>query len=124
MNLQIKSLAGELREDQKKYLRKRLLGLDKYLSSGAVLVAGIRHNITKKSNQAYEVILHLTIPRAKRPIYTKVYRHSFNEAVDLAKGKLERVVLKKKDKSSRLRFKLPSLKLLPWRKKSTDEKNI
>jgi len=108
MKLQIKSLAGSLQEDQKKYIRKRILWLDKHLPNTSELTFGVKEHITKKSNQAFEIILHLFIPSNKKPIYVHVFKNSFLEAVDIAESKIERIVLKDKEKRS-FRFKLPKI---------------
>lgn len=110
MKLQIKSLAGVLQEDQKKYIRKRILWLDKHLPNTAELTVGVREHITKKSNQAFEVILHLYIPKNKRPIYVRVFKNSFLEAVDIAESKVERVVTKDKDRRW-FKFSIPKINL-------------
>lgn len=113
MNLQIKSLSGELSEEEKKYLRKKFLWFEEHLPNSAILTAGVREHITKKSNQAFEVILHLIIPGAKKPIYSRVFRNTFTEAVDLSRKKIERVVVRgKNQKKFSFRLKLPGLKFL------------
>jgi ribosome-associated translation inhibitor RaiA len=109
MTLQIKSMAGELGEDQKKYLRKKFLWFEEHFENNVVLTVGVKQHITKKSNQAFEVILHAIVPKMKKPFYVRVFRNDFNEAVDIARDKMERVVLKRKDKNKRFRFKLPSI---------------
>jgi len=108
MNLQLKSLSGQLTEEQKKYLRKQLLWFEKHLPNNATLTVGVHERITKKSNQAHEIFLHLTIPGVKKMVYIKVFKNYFNEAVDIAREKLERIVLKNKEKR-RFSFKLPRL---------------
>jgi len=120
MNLQIKSLSGQLEEEQKRLLRKKLLWLEEHVSNSAVITVGIRQHITKKSNQAYEIILHLVIAGEKRPIYIKIFRNSFAEAVDVAKDKLERIVLKRKDKRPALKFKVPKFSLGFLRRKNEE----
>jgi len=111
MKLQIKSLSGQIPEEEKRYLRKRLLWLEKHLPNNALLIVGIREHITKKSNQAHEVILHLTSPNIKKAVYTKVFANSFMEAVDRARAKVERIILKRKEKSARFKLKMPRIKL-------------
>jgi len=109
MILQIKSLAGELVEDQKKYLRKKFLWFEERMPNNVVLTVGVKQHITKRSNQAFEIVLHAIIPKIKKPFYVRVFKNDFNESVDIAKDKLERMVLKRKDKNKRFRFKLPSV---------------
>jgi ribosome-associated translation inhibitor RaiA len=109
MTLQIRSLSGELREDEKKLIRKKFLWFEEHLPNSCVLTVGVREHITKRSNQAHEIILHLTIPDVKKPIYVKVFANSFVEAVDIARAKLERIVLRRKEKGFRFRFKPPRL---------------
>ena len=111
MKLQIKSLSGGLSEDQKKYLRKKTLWLEEHLPNAAVLTIGVRERITKKSNQAFEVVIHLVSPNNKKPVYVKVFRNDFASAIDLAKDKIERIVVKTKEKNPRFRFKLPRIRL-------------
>jgi len=113
MKFQIKSLAGELEEEKKKYLRKKVLWLEKHLPEASHLTIGVKQHITKKSNQAFEVIFHLILQGVKRPIYVRVYEDSFDNAVDKAEEKVERSVVKIKEKGSRFRFKLPSIPKLP-----------
>lgn len=108
MKLQIKSLAGNLQEDQKKYIRKRILWLDEHLPNTAELTIGVKEHITKKSNQAFEVILHLFVPKNKKPIYVHVFKNSFLEAVDVAESKVERIVLKDKEKRF-FSFRIPKI---------------
>lgn len=109
MKFQIKSLAGELEEEKKKYLRKKILWLEKHLPDASNLTIGVRQHITKKSNQAFEVIFHLILQGVKRPIYVRVFENSFDNAVDKAEEKIERLVVKTKERKSRFRFKLPSM---------------
>lgn len=113
MKFQIKSLSGELEEEKKKYLRKRILWLEERLPEGANLTVGIRQHITKKSTQAFEVIFHLILQGVKKPVYVKVFENSFNAAVDKAEGKIERLVVKRKEKGMRFKFKLPSMPKVP-----------
>jgi len=123
MKLQLKTLSGVLDEEKKRYLRKKLLWLDEHLPNSSILTVGVREHVTKKSNQAYEVILHLIIPKVKKPIYARVFRNSFPEAVDIVKDKVERTVLKRKGRLSDLKFKiterLPKFQFL--RRKKEDE---
>ncbi len=111
MKLQIKSLSGGLNESEKQYLRKKLLWLEERLPNSAILTVGVKENITKRSNQAIELFIHLSVPKLKKPIYVKVYKNSFTEAVDLAKDKVERIVVKHKEKGSRFRVKMPKLRV-------------
>jgi len=109
MTLQIKSLSAALHEDEKKLIRRKFLWFEEHLPNSSVLTVGVREHITKRSNQAYEIILHLTIPNVRKPTYVKVFANNFAEAVDRAKEKLERIVLKRKEKGFHLRFKAPRL---------------
>jgi len=111
MILQIKSLSGELDDEQKKYLRKKFLWFEDRLPNNAILTIGVKQHITKRSNQAIEVVLHAVVSKIKKPFYVRAFRNGFNEAVDIAKDKLERMVLKGKDKDRRFKFKLPQVKL-------------
>jgi ribosome-associated translation inhibitor RaiA len=114
MKLQIKSLSRELDEPKKQYLRKRIVWLDEHLPNPAVLTIGVREHITKRSNQAFEVFFHLVMPAVKKPLYIRVFKNTFTEAVDIAEGKLERLVVKKKEKSGKFKFKsikLPAVKI-------------
>jgi len=111
MKLQIKSLSGEVGEDYKKYLRKRTLWLEEHIPGNSILTVGVREHITKKSNQAFEVIFHLFVPNNKKPVYVRTFRNSFSEAVDLAKKKIERIVVKRKERGFRIKFKLPKISL-------------
>jgi ribosome-associated translation inhibitor RaiA len=108
MKLQIKSLSGELQEDQKKYVRKRVLWLDKHLPNNAELTVGVKEHITKKSNQAFELVMRLFIPDSKKPVYVRVFKNSFIEAVDLAEGKVEGIVTKEKDRHW-FKFRIPQI---------------
>ena len=109
MQLTIKSLAGELSEQEKGYLRQRFLWLKEHMDNSSELTIGVKERVTKRSNQAYEVVLHLTRPGLKRPMYVRVYGNDFRIAVDRAKDKIERIVLKKKEKGS-IRFRIPRIK--------------
>lgn len=113
MKFQIKSLAGELEEGKKKYLRKRILWLEKHISESANLTVGVKQHITKKSDQAFEIIFHLVVQGAKKPIYVRTFGNSFNEAVDKAEAKIERIVVKSKERGRGIRFKMPSMPRLP-----------
>lgn len=106
MQLIIKQLAGELDETQKQYLRKRFLWLKDHLNNSSILTVGVRERITKRSNQAFEIILHLIQAKVKKPVYVRVSGNDFRSAVDAAKNKLERIVLKRKDRGL-LRLRLP-----------------
>jgi len=97
MTLQIKSLSGVLTEDEKKTIRKALLPLEKFIPNSAVLTVGVRQHITKKSNQAFEIVVHLAVPGRKHPIYSKIYRNSLEEAVNIAREKIERQLIRAKD---------------------------
>lgn len=112
MDLIIKSLAGQLEEDEKKIIRKKLLWFDEHLPNNASFTVGIKQHITKKSNQAYEVIVHLYTPQIRKPVYVRVIKNSLADAVDIVREKIERIVLKKKEKRE-LKFKLkfPKLRL-------------
>ena len=111
MQLQIKSLAGELDEGQKKLIRKKFLWFDEHLPNSAVITVGVLQRITKKSNQAFEVVVHGDIPRLK-PVYVKVFRNSFDEAINIAKDKAERIIIKNKDKGFKFKFKIPAIRFL------------
>ena len=114
MELLIKSLSGHLEEEDKKIIRKKLLWFDDHLPNNAVMTVGVRQNITKKSNQAYAIIIHLAIPKTKKPVYLNIAKGNLPDAIDLIREKLERIVLKKKEKRQ-LKFKLPKLR---FRKKN------
>jgi len=111
MILQIKTLAGTLQEEQKRYIRKKFLWLEERLPNSAVLTVGVREHITKRSNQAYEILIHLDSPKTKRPYYAKTFGNSFTESVDSARDKIERIVLRLKEKKGfKFKIKLPSFK--------------
>lgn len=118
MNLQIKSLSGVVNEGEKKYLRKRMLWFEEHLPNNSFLTVGVKQKITKKSNQAVEIILHLILVGAKKPVYVRVAKNNFNEAVDISRGKLERIVLKNKDKGGKFKLKMPAFKIF---KRKNDE---
>jgi len=109
MNLQIRSLSGVLSDEEKKYLRKKLLWFEEHLPNNTTLTVGVRQHITKRSNQAIEMILHMIIPGAKKPVYVKLFKNNFNEAVDLGREKLERIVLKRKGRGFKFNLKVPSI---------------
>jgi ribosome-associated translation inhibitor RaiA len=112
MDLIIKSLAGQLEEDEKKVIRKKLLWFDEHLPNNSSLTVGIKQHITKKSNQAYEIIIHLYSPKMKRPVYVRVVKNSLADAVDIVREKIERIVLKKKGKRElKFKIKFPKLRL-------------
>ena len=117
MILQIKSLSGSLQEEQKKYIRKRFLWLEKHLPNSAVLTIGVREHITKRSNQAYEILVHLDVPKTKKPYYVRTFGNSFTESLDAAKSKIERMVLRLKEKSG-FKFKVPPLSLKFFKRKN------
>ena len=106
MQLVIKQLSGELDEVQKQYLRHRFLWLKERLGNSATLTVGVREHITKRSNQAFEIILHLIQPKVKKPIYVRVTGNDFRSAADCGKEKLERIIIKRKDRGF-LRLRLP-----------------
>ncbi len=110
MEIKIKQLSGSLSEQEKQYLRKKFLWLKKNLDNPATLTIGVRERITKKSNQAYEIILHLIKPGVKNPIYIRTFGNDFRTAVDVAKDKMERVVIKRKEKGL-LHLRIPKLSL-------------
>lgn len=118
MNLQIKSLSGELSEDEKRYLRKRFLWLEEHVPNSSTLTVGVKQHITKRSNQAFEVVLHLIIPGLKRPIYIKEFKNSFTEAVDVSRARIERAVVKNREKTNKFSFKLKFPRLGFVRKKN------
>lgn len=118
MELIIKSLAGEISEDEKKIVRKSMLWFDKHLPNNSVMTVGIKQHITKKSNQAYEVITHVNTAQLKKPVYVKVFRNSLVEAINISREKIERIVVKTKEQR-KLKFKLPSIK---FSKKAADGK--
>lgn len=113
MKFQIKSLSGELEEENKKFLRKRVLWLEQHVVESANLTVGVKQHITKKSNQAYEIFFHLTMQGLKKPMYVRTYGNSFADAVAKAENKIQRQVIRKKERSKGFRFKLPSLPKLP-----------
>jgi len=118
MDLIIKSLAGNVSEDEKKVVRKSMLWFEEHLPNNSVMTVGIKQHITKKSNQAYEIITHVNTPQMRRPVYVKVFRNSFIEAINISREKIERIVVKTKDQR-KLKFKLPSIK---FGKKAVDGK--
>lgn len=83
------------------------------------MTVGVRQKITKKSNQAYEVIVHLNTPKTRRAVYVKMAKDNLPDALDQIREKIERIVLKKKDKKQ-MKFKIPQLR---FGKKKLDEKN-
>ena len=109
MELNIKQLSGSLTESQKQYLRKKMLWLRDHLGNSSNLTVGVKEKVTKKSNQAYEIVLHLTAPKLKRPAYVRVRGNNFRESVDRAKDKIERIVVKRKERTI-FKFKLPRLR--------------
>lgn len=116
MDLVIKSLSGVLEEEEKKIIRKKLLWFDEHLPNNSIMTVGVRHRITKKSNQAYEIIIHLNTPKTRRAVYIRMAKDSLPDAVDQAREKVERIVLKKKDKRQ-FKLKMPKISL----RKKTDE---
>lgn len=110
MQLKIKQLAGELSEQEKQYLRQRFLWLKDHISNSSVLTVGVRERITKRSNQAFEIVLHLTGPGMKRPIYVKTFGNDFRTPVDRAKEKIERIVVKRKERGF-MRLRIPKISL-------------
>lgn len=108
MQLVIKQLAGELNEQEKQYLRQRFLWLKEHMDNSSVLTVGIRERITKKSNQAYEIILHLARPGMKKAIYVKTSGNDFKGPVDKAKDKIERIVVKRKERGF-MRLRIPKI---------------
>ncbi|OQA52583.1 MAG: hypothetical protein BWY43_00454 [candidate division WS2 bacterium ADurb.Bin280] len=111
MKFQIKSLSGELEEDQKKFLRKRILWLEKHLPESSVLTVGVKQHITKKSNQAYEIILHLTLQNVKKPLYVRTFANTLADTIAKAEDKIQRQVVRIKERKKGIRFKMPSIKL-------------
>ncbi len=127
MKFQIKSLSGGLDENQKQYLRKKFLWLEEHLPNSATLTVAVRENVTKRSNQAFEVIAHLIVPKLKRPIYVRIYKNTFTEAVDTVRDKIERTVVKNKEKSGRFKLKVPKVKIklrFGRKKKEENEKTL
>jgi len=109
MDLLIKSLSGTLEEDEKKLIRKKMLWFEDHLPNNAQMTIGVRQNITKKSNQAFEVIVHLSWPKIKKPVYVRLVDVKLGDVMDKTKTKIERIVLKKKEKRQ-FKFKIPRLK--------------
>lgn len=127
MKFQIKSLSGGLDENQKQYLRKKFLWLEEHLPNSAILTVAVRENVTKRSNQAFEVIAHLVVVKLKKPIYIRTYKNTFTEAVDVVRDKIERAVVKNKEKSGKFRLKVPKVKInlrFGRKKKEEDEKTL
>lgn len=111
MKLVIKSFSTPLDESKKTVIREKFLWFDQKLENNAELTIGVEEKITKKSNEAYHVTVHLFIPGLKKPIYLKIFEDKFINAVDKAKDKLERIVLKDKDKGKfKFKLKFPSLR--------------
>lgn len=110
MKLIIKSFSTPLDEARKSIIRDKFLWFDKKLKNNAELTIGVEEKITKKSNEAHMITVHLFIPGLKNPIYLKSFDDKFITAVDSAKDKLERVVLKDKDKG-KFKFKIRFPKL-------------
>ena len=108
MQLKIKQLAGQLSEQDKQYLRQRFLWLKDHMDNSSVLTVGVRERITKRSNQAFEIVLHLITPGMKKAIYVKTYGNDFRTPVDIAKARIERIVVKKKERGF-LRLRIPKI---------------
>lgn len=115
MELIIKSLSGVLGEEEKKVIRKKLLWFDEHLPNNSIMTVGVKQHITKKSNQAFEIIMHLNTPKTKRAVYVRLTKDNLADALDQIREKIERIVLKKKSKRQ-IKFKLPQLR-------KTNEKN-
>lgn len=109
MDLIIKSLSGTVDENEKKVIRKSMLWFENHLPNNSIMTVGIKQHITKKSNQAYEIITLINTPQLKKPVYVKVFRNTLVEAVNISREKIERIVVKDKEKR-KLKFKMPSLK--------------
>lgn len=116
MDLIIKSLSGDITEDEKKIVRKSMLWFDKHLPNNSIMTVGVKQHITKKSNQAFEVITHVNTAQLKKPVYVKVFRNTLPEAINITREKIERIVVKTKEQR-RLKFKLPSIN---FRRKSAN----
>lgn len=108
MQLNIKSLSGILDEEEKRIIRKKMLWFEGHLPNNSQMTVGVKQHITKKSNQAFEIIVYLNSPTIKKPVYVKVFKNKLPDALDIAKEKIERIVLKKKDKKQ-IKFKLPKI---------------
>lgn len=108
MEFTVKSLAGEISENEKKVVRKKMLWFEEHLPSNAQMVVGVRQHITKKSNQAFEIIVRLSSVSLRNPIYIKTVNNDLADGLDVLREKLERIVLKKKDKR-KFKLKLPRI---------------
>lgn len=116
MKLVIKSFSTPLDEKRKAVIREKFLWFEKKLKNNAELTVGVEERITKMSNEAHQITVHLFIPGLKNPIYIRAFDDRFVNAVDKAKEKLERVVLKDKSKG-KFKFKL---KFPKFKKKKED----
>lgn len=111
MKLIIKSFSTPLDEKRKAIIRDKFLWFEKKLKNNAELTIGVEEKITKKSNEAHQLTVHLFIPGLKNPIYLQTFDDKFIRAVDKAKDKLSRIVLKDKEKGKfKFKLKLPSLR--------------
>lgn len=109
MRLIIKSLSTPIDEGKKKLLREKFLWFEDKLPSGSEMTIGVEEKINKKLNQAHTVYIHLFVPKLKRPIYIKVYSDNFAQAVNTIKNKLERKIVRDKQRG-KFKFKLPKIK--------------
>jgi len=108
MQLIIKSLSGILDEEEKRVIRKKMLWFEDHLPNNSQMTIGVKQHITKRSNQAFEIIVHLNSPTIRKPVYVRVFKSNLSDALDIAKEKIERIMLKKKSKKQ-IKFKLPKI---------------
>jgi len=97
----LKTLGGELSPEEKNLLRKKFLNLDKILPANAILTVGVKLHITKKSDQAYEIVFHAQIPGLKKHTYFKVFKNNFIEAADIARDRADRILTKRLKKDQK-----------------------
>lgn len=100
MRLLIKGIHFELTSQLKNYLRKKLLKFDKFLPASAILEATLEMKTGPR--RSGREIVHLVLKKGglKQLLFVSVRGKNFYQAIDLAQEKLERQVLRTKEKKS------------------------
>ena len=100
MRILMKGIHAKFSPVLKNYLRKKLLKFDKLLPSSAILEATLEVK-TGPRREGREIV-HLALRKGgvSKPIFVSVRGKNFYQAIDLAKEKLERQILKNKEKKT------------------------
>lgn len=90
----------EIPQDIKNYLQQKIAKFGKRLPQTAFIEVVLSDEFGPKGGQDKEVDLTLTLPGEKQPFHFKERTEDFSQSIDLIEEKLEREIVRYKEKRS------------------------